>query len=87
MEISSTMLAALVLLTAAIGLAFYRVQRGPTLPDRVVALDILTTVGIAITAVYAVATDQDVWLDVATVLALISFLGTVAFAFYIDLRR
>ena len=87
MEISSTMLVALVLLTATIVLAFYRVQRGPTLPDRVVALDILTTIGIAITAVYAVATDQDVWLDVATVLALISFLGTVAFAFYIDLRR
>lgn len=87
MEMSPTMLVALVLLTATIGLAFIRVQRGPTLPDRVVALDILTTVGIAITAVYAVATDQDVWLDVATVLALISFLGTVAFAFYIDLRR
>ena len=87
MEISTTMLVALVLLTVAIGLAFIRVQRGPTLPDRVVALDILTTVGLAITAVYAVATDQDVWLDVATVLALISFLGTVAFAFYIDLRR
>ena len=87
MEISPTMLVALVLLTATIVLAFYRVQRGPTLPDRVVALDILTTIGIAITAVYAVATDQDVWLDVATVLALISFLGTVAFAFYIDLRR
>ena len=87
MEITLTMTIALVLLTVTIALSFVRVQRGPTLPDRVVALDILTTVGIAITAVYAVATDQDVWLDVATVLALISFLGTIAFAFYIDLRR
>ena len=87
MEMTLTMTIALVLLTATIGLSFIRVLRGPTLPDRVVGLDILTTVGIAITAVYAVATEQDVWLDVATVLALISFLGTIAFAFYIDLRR
>ncbi|MCA9966867.1 MAG: cation:proton antiporter [Anaerolineales bacterium] len=78
---------ALTLLTVTIGLSFVRVWRGPTLPDRVVALDILTTVGIGITAVYAVITEQDVWLDVATVLALISFLGTIAFAYYIDLRR
>lgn len=87
MEISTIMTIALLLLTVTIGLSFYRIQRGPTLPDRVVGLDILTTVGIATTAVYAVATEQDVWLDVATVLALISFLGTIAFAFYIDLRR
>lgn len=78
---------ALILLTITIGLSFVRVWLGPTLPDRVVALDILAAVGIGITAVYAVITNQDVWLDVATVLALVSFLSTIAFAYYIDLRR
>ncbi|MEZ4512001.1 MAG: cation:proton antiporter [Chloroflexota bacterium] len=87
MELVTWLMVALTLLTVTIGLSFVRVWRGPTLPDRVVALDILTTVGIGITAVYAVITEQDVWLDVATVLALISFLGTIAFAYYIDLRR
>ncbi|MCB9432644.1 MAG: cation:proton antiporter [Ardenticatenaceae bacterium] len=87
MELVTWLMGALTLLTVTIGLSFVRVWRGPTLPDRVVALDILTTVGIGITAVYAVITEQDVWLDVATVLALISFLGTIAFAYYIDLRR
>jgi len=79
--------AALTLLALTIALTFIRLYKGPSLPDRVVALDILTTVGIAITAVYAVITDRPVILDVATILALISFLGTIAFAYYIDLRR
>lgn len=77
----------LVLLAITILLSFLRLLRGPTLPDRVVALDILTAVTIAITAVYAILTNQPVFIDVATVLALISFLGTIAFARYIDLRR
>jgi multicomponent Na+:H+ antiporter subunit F len=82
-----TMGIGLTLLAITILLSFIRMLRGPTLPDRVVALDMLTSVGIAITAVYAILTDQPVFLDVATVLALISFLGTIAFARYIDLRR
>lgn len=77
----------LFLLSATVMMAILRLVRGPTLPDRVVALDMLTAVGIGITAVYAVWTEQTVFLDVATVLALISFLGTIAFARYIDLRR
>ncbi len=82
-----TMGIGLTLLAITILLSFTRLLRGPTLPDRVVALDMLTSVGIGVTAVYAVLTDQPVFLDVATILALISFLGTIAFARYIDLRR
>lgn len=79
--------AALTLLMLTIALSFIRLYKGPSLPDRVVALDLLTTVGIAITAVYAVITERPVILDVATILALISFLGTIAFAYFIDLRQ
>lgn len=76
----------LALLSVAIILAFFRLWRGPSLPDRVVALDLITTLGIGIIGVYAIATDQPVLLDVAVVLALLAFLGTVAFAFYIERR-
>ncbi len=72
------------LLTIAVLLAFVRLVRGPTLPDRVVALDLIATLMIGIIAVYAVATDEPVLLDLAIVLALISFLGTVAFAHYLE---
>lgn len=75
------------ILFVAIMLIFIRLVRGPSLPDRVVALDILSAVGIVVIAVYAMATNQAVFLDVALILALISFLGTVAFAFYIDQRK
>jgi multicomponent Na+:H+ antiporter subunit F len=74
------------LLSVAIVLAFVRFLRGPSLPDRVVALDLIATLGIGVIAVYAIATDQPVFLDVAIVLALISFLGTVAFAYYLERR-
>jgi multicomponent Na+:H+ antiporter subunit F len=75
---------ALPALAVAILLAFYRVLRGPTLADRVVALDLLASMAIGIIAVYAIATDDSVVLDIALVLALLSFLGTVAFGFYLE---
>ncbi len=72
------------LLVGAMLLAFYRLLRGPSLPDRVVALDFLSLIGISVTAVYAIATNVSLMLDVALVIALLSFLGTVAFAYYIE---
>lgn len=78
---------AMTLLMVTVALAFFRLRQGPSLPDRVVALDLLTTVGIAVTAVYAMIMNQPLIMDVATVLALISFLGTIAFAYYVDLME
>ena len=74
------------LLGGAIVLAFVRLVRGPSLPDRVVALDLMATLIIALSAAYAVATGQPAYLDAAIVLALITFLGTVAFAYYLHRR-
>ncbi len=65
-------------------LVLIRLLRGPSLPDRVVALDLMGTLGIGISAVFALAKHQFVFLDVAMLLALLSFLGTVAFASYIE---
>lgn len=77
-------LVALPLLSIASVLAFIRLVRGPSLPDRVVALDLLITIGVGFIAVYAITMDQPVFLDVAIVLALTSFLGTIAFAYYVE---
>ncbi len=78
------LIVALPLLSGAMVLAFFRLLRGPSLPDRVVALDFMALIGISITAVYAIATNTSLMLDVALVIALLSFLGTVAFAYYIE---
>lgn len=80
------MTAAVVLnvLVVALFLAFVRLVRGPSLPDRVVALELCGTVVVGMIAVQAVMTEQGVLLDVAIALALVSFLGTVAFARYVQ---
>ena len=76
----------LAILGLALLLAFIRLVRGPTLPDRVVALDLIAIFAVAIITLYAVATNEPILLDTAIVLALITFLGTVAFARYIERR-
>jgi len=68
-------------------LALFRLVRGPSLPDRVVALDFLALVVINIAAAYSVATGHTAFIDVAIVLALVAFLGTVAFAYYLSRRK
>jgi multicomponent Na+:H+ antiporter subunit F len=71
-------------LSLAMLLAAVRLLRGPSLPMRVVALDLMASLSVGFIAAYAVLTEQPLFLDVALVLALIAFLGTVAFAFYIE---
>lgn len=65
-------------------LALRRVVRGPTLPDRVVALDLVGVLVLGIAVVCAARTGLDYFLDVAIVIALVSFVGTVAYARYIE---
>ena len=78
-----TVLAFAVLAVAVIA-AFVRVLRGPTLPDRVVAFDLVGVVVVGMMVVAAAATGEAAFLDVAMVLALVSFVGTVAYARYIE---
>jgi multicomponent Na+:H+ antiporter subunit F len=77
---------ALALVGMAMFLTFIRLVRGPTLPDRVVALDLMGVLTVGMIAAYAVATDQPGLMDPAAVVALVGFLGTVAFARYLVKR-
>lgn len=72
------------LLLLALALCFFRIARGPTLADRVMALDILNILAVAYCALLAVASGRAVYLDVAIALALVAFLVTVAFARFIE---
>ena len=76
--------AALAMLAMAALLAFGRLVRGPTVPDRVVALDLIGALIVCIIVAVAAATGQQTYLDVAIVIALVSFVGTVAYARFID---
>lgn len=72
------------LLIGAMLLALIRLVRGPSLPDRVVALDLIAMISVSFIVTFAVSTEQPIYIDEAIVLALIAFLGTVAFAFFIE---
>lgn len=71
-------------LALAMLLAFIRLVRGPSLPDRVVALDLIAVIAVGMIAVVQIHTHEPMLLDSAIVLALIAFLSTVAFARYLE---
>ena len=78
---------ALGLLALSALLALWRVVRGPTLPDRVVALDLVGVLVAGMAVVSAARTGSPYFLDVAIVIALISFVGTVAYAGYVEMAE
>jgi multicomponent Na+:H+ antiporter subunit F len=71
-------------IAAAFLLAFVRIVIGRSLPDRVVAIDLMFTAAVAAAGLVCLASGRVVFLDVAVVIALISFVGTVAFAAYLE---
>lgn len=73
----------LTLLIVALLLTIIRVVIGPTLADRVLALDMLVAVAIGFIAVIAIRTGQDLYIDIALALGAVGFLATVAFARFI----
>lgn len=75
---------ALVVLAISFVLAMIRLVRGPVLEDRVVALDLMSVIAVCIAVVMAIHYRSAELIDVAIVLAVISFIGTVAFANYLE---
>jgi len=74
----------LVTLGVALVLAFIRLVKGPTLPDRIVAMDLFGMLVVGLIVVLAGSTGVRAMLDAAIVIALIGFLGTVAYATYVE---
>jgi multicomponent Na+:H+ antiporter subunit F len=75
---------ALVMVAIALLLSFVRVLYGPTLPDRVVALDLIGVCAVGLMVLGAAASGERAFLDAAVVMALLGFLGTVAYARYTE---
>lgn len=75
-----------VMVMTALVIGFVRLAIGPSLADRVVALDMMTITIVVFCGIFAVFTGEASFLDVAIVLALIGFLATVALARYAERR-
>jgi multicomponent Na+:H+ antiporter subunit F len=85
--LEKAIIAAIVLIGISMLLVLIRFIKGPSLPDRVTAFDLFTTLVIASIAIFALVWENTKFLDVAVVLSLIAFLGAMSFAFYILKRK
>lgn len=74
----------LVTLGIALMTAVVRIVKGPSLPDRIVAMDLVGVLVVGLIVVLAASTRVVATLDAAIVIALIGFLGTVAYATYVE---
>lgn len=74
------------LLGLALVLTVARIVKGPTLPDRVLGLDMLTSVAVGLIAAIAIDTGFTLYVDIVIALGLVGFLATVAFARYIQAK-
>ncbi|MBN1153573.1 hypothetical protein JXB12_01490 [candidate division KSB1 bacterium] len=76
----------MVIMTISLFIAFLRLVKGPSTPDRIVALDLITMLTLGMILAYCMLTGQFVYLNTTIILALITFLGTVAYARYLEKR-
>ncbi|MEQ5801033.1 monovalent cation/H+ antiporter complex subunit F [Halomonas sp. H10-9-1] len=81
---SPLILLSLALMALALCLTFVRLWRGPSLPDRVVALELFSSILVGFIGVVAIATDVASLLDVAIVMALMAFMATIGFARFLE---
>lgn len=65
-------------------LSLFRAVKGPTAPDRVVAINIIGTKTLLVIALFSFLYDQEYYLDIAVVYALMSFITTVGIAKYLE---
>ncbi len=85
LETAATVLIAV--LVVPLGLAAYRMIKGPGYADRIVALDMLTAVVVSIAALTSVITGRAAFLDIGLGVALINFASTCAFATFLERKR
>ncbi|WP_279482632.1 cation:proton antiporter [Aureimonas sp. SK2] len=77
---------ALLILCVSMFLTIVRIFKGPTLPDRVLGLDVLTSSSIGLIAVIGIDTGFTLYVDIAIALGLVGFLATISFARFIMAR-
>ncbi|PRY15590.1 multisubunit sodium/proton antiporter MrpF subunit [Pontibacter ummariensis] len=78
-----TLTTAMVVLSICLVLTAVRFAVGPTLPDRVAAFDLIVANVIGIIAIYTEFTNNEDFIDVAIILSLFGFLGSISFAYYL----
>ncbi|WP_085993898.1 Na(+)/H(+) antiporter subunit F1 [Oceanobacillus senegalensis] len=82
--IDAMLYAALTLFGVAIVITLYRIVVGPSLPDRIIALDMIGVNLITAIAIISVILGTKAFLDVILILGILAFISTIAFSKYIE---
>ncbi|GAB4292052.1 MAG: monovalent cation/H+ antiporter complex subunit F [Marinilabiliales bacterium] len=82
--VSILLIASGVIILIALIIGFIRFLLGPTVPDRVVSFDLITVSSIALIALIAVFSQRIIYLDVALVYGLLSFIGVIIIGRYLE---
>ncbi|MDH7506675.1 MAG: cation:proton antiporter [Candidatus Thermoplasmatota archaeon] len=83
-EFFNTYLIVLIALLICIIMSILRVLFGPTIPDRVVGIDTINTIVIVSMVIFGAAYEEVIYIDVAIVYALLSFVSTLFIAKYLE---
>jgi multicomponent Na+:H+ antiporter subunit F len=73
-------------LLAALVLAFVRLLKGPSINDRIAAMDVIAVIVMAFILTYSIMVNKAIYLDLPVIISLISFIGTVAVSTYLKHR-
>jgi multicomponent Na+:H+ antiporter subunit F len=79
-----SILASFFMVILSLILVLIRFLRGPNVPDRIIAFDLMAIILMGIIIIYSIWVTETVFLEVAIIMALIAFLGTVAYARYLE---
>ncbi|MCM0627154.1 Na(+)/H(+) antiporter subunit F1 [Lysinibacillus sp. OL1_EC] len=82
--INNILLLALAFFSISIALSLYRVIRGPSLPDRAIALDTIGVNLLSAIAIVSIILKTKAYLEAILILGILAFIGTIAFTKYIE---
>jgi len=78
---------AITIISASMLLTLVRFIKGPSLPDRVISLDVFSANLLGVLALYSIVSDEKTYLNVAMTMALVAFVGTMSFAYYLVQKK
>lgn len=81
-----TLIVSIFFLSVSVVLTLIRFVIGPSLADRIISIELIALIIIGIISVYSILMEESVFVDIAVIISLISFLGTIAFAYYLEMR-
>ncbi|MDF1573297.1 MAG: monovalent cation/H+ antiporter complex subunit F [Bacteroidales bacterium] len=74
-------------LLMALLITLYRLMRGPSSSDRIIALDLVVSVVMGFILLYSVLVSKEIYVDIAIVISLISFMGTISISIYLRHKK